>query len=63
MQIGHTYKIPCLLSEDSTDAWSPKKYIPAVLIKKYECFYLFQTKYYKTTMHKTDDKLIKEVSI
>jgi len=63
MQIGHIYKIPCLLPEDSTDACSPKKYIPAVLIKEYECFYLFQTKHYRTTMHKTDRELIKEVSI
>ena len=63
MQVGQIYKIPCLLPEDSTDAWSPKKYIPAVLIKEYECFYLFQTKHYKTTMHKTDRESIKEVSI
>ena len=63
MQIGHIYKIPCLLPEDSTDAWSPKKYIPAVLIREYDCYYLFKTKHYRTTMHKTDRELIKEVNV
>ena len=61
--IGQTYEIPCLLPEDNENNRSPKKYIPAVLIKEYECFYLFQTKHYKTTMHKTDREFIKEVSI
>ena len=63
MQIGHIYKIPCLLPEDSTDAWSPKKYIPAVLIREYDCYYLFKTKHYRTTMHKTDREFIKEVNV
>lgn len=58
--IGQTYKIPCELPEDDTLTWSPKKYIPAILIKKYPNFWLFQTKHYKTTMHKADFRLIKE---
>lgn len=63
LEIGQTYKIPCLLPEDDTDSWSPRKYIPAVLIKKYRHFYLFQTKHYKTTIHKADKEFIKEVNI
>jgi len=60
MQVGQIYKIPCLLPEDNEDNCSPKKYIPAVLIKEYECFYLFQTKNYMTTIHKRDMNLIRE---
>jgi len=63
MQVGQTYEIPRLFPGDNKDNRSLKKYIPAVLIKEYECFYLFQTKHYRTTMHKTDRELIKEVSI
>ena len=61
--IGQTYEIPCLLPEDSEDNCSPKKYIPAVLIREYDCYYLFTTKHYRTTMHKSDRESIKEVNI
>lgn len=63
MQVGQIYKIPCLLPEDNEDNRSPKKYIPAVLIREYDCYYLFKTKHYRTTIHKTDRESIKEVSI
>lgn len=58
--IGQTYKIPCELPEDDTLTWSPRKYIKAILIKKYPNFWLFQTKHYKTTIHKADFRLIRE---
>ncbi len=63
MQVGQTYEIPCLLPENSEDNCSPKKYIPAVLIREYDCYYLFKTKHYRTTIHKTDRELIKEVNV
>lgn len=58
--IGQTYKIPCLLPEDTTLTWSPNKYINAILAKEFNYFYLFTTKHYQTTIHKADLNLIKE---
>lgn len=61
--VGQPYKIPCELPEDDTLAWSPKKYITAILLKEFDYFYLFQTKHYQTTVHKADFRLIKEDKI
>ena len=63
LTIGQTYKIPCLLPEDDTDSWSPRKYINAILAKEFNYFYLFTTKHYQTTIHKADKEFIKEVNI
>lgn len=60
LMIGQTYKVPSELPEDETLRYSPKKHIPAILLKDYPTFWLFQTKHYKTTVHKADFNLIKE---
>ena len=60
LEVGKTYKI-CVEIFKSDEIAKPKmKFVPAILIKKYPHFWLFQTKHYKTTIHKADFKLIKE---
>ena len=61
MNLGQTYKIQSTLLEEEISFRAKKKYIPAVLIQEYKHFYLFQAEHYKTTIHKQDFKLIKEV--
>lgn len=70
MQVGKTYKIKSDIYEDEEDKEENKqdnkpqrkyKFIPAKLLKEFENFYLFQTKHYKTTIHKQDSRFIREV--
>ena len=61
MQIGQTYKICIKIDDDFTNRVKPRlTFIPAKLIKEFECFYLFKTKNYMTTIHKRDMNLIRE---
>ena len=60
LEVGKTYKV-CVEIVKSDERAKPKmKFVPAKLIKEFPHFYLFQTKNYKTTIHKADFKLIKE---
>lgn len=54
MEVGQTYKIKTEQTEDDKDNKSKKKYILAKLLKEFNHFLLFQTKNYKTTIHKED---------
>ena len=60
LEVGKTYKV-CVEIVKSDERAKPKmKFVPAKLIKEFPNFWLFQTKHYKTTMHKADFRLIKE---
>lgn len=60
LEIGKTYKICIEVSDDDATSKPKMKFVPAKLIKEVPNFWLFQTKHYKTTMHKADFRLIKE---
>ena len=61
MQVGKKYRILSVIVEDDATAKPKKIYMPAILLKIFPSFYLFQTKHYKTTVHKQDFRFIKEV--
>jgi hypothetical protein len=55
MQIVQTYNIQIdVVDEDDATSKLKKKYISAIFLKEFPCFYLFQAKNYKTTIHKQD---------
>ena len=61
MIIGQTYKIKVEVSETGLDLKPKYKFIRAILVKEFKYYYLFRTKNYKTTIHKRDMNLIREV--
>jgi len=55
MQVGQTYNIQIdIVDDDDATSKLKKKYVPAVFLKEFPNFYLFETKNYKTTIPRND---------